>query len=60
MRQGKEPGQRRLAFACSVREPMGLGRDEAWACLPLAKAARAGEVLLAKGSLVEGGVLAGR
>ena len=60
LRQGKEPGQRRLAFACSVREPTSLGRDEAWACLPLAKAARMGEVLPAKGSWVEGGVLTGR
>ena len=37
LRQGKEAGQRRLAFACSVREPTDLCIRRAWACLPVGK-----------------------
>ena len=34
----------------SVREPTRLGRDEAWACLPLAKAARGCDVMAIGGT----------
>ena len=39
--------------------PAGCGSGRARACLPLAKAARVGDVMTAKGSWVEGGLWAG-